>query len=321
MQPPSPRVFGGSHSAPIATRGPVGLAFAPISAVPKSPASSGVAAPKAVPTRSTTLPNPDHRWTTQNKVAKRFPGRSLFQDRDGPTYEDIHQQGVANCYLAALLAALARTPNGRIRLRKTVTQRSGSIVTVARDYDNEKPGPERKIPSDRYFEVALSTGDPTIVSDVLYATDSDRDFDPIFMDSPNKLLWPSVIELAYATLCGGYDKIGSGDGVSWARCIQDFLGNIDYIKLNLPQKTWDRRGKAGAMEPGQFDDLLGSAATKPTIVATGKKPGQLFAHHSYAVIQHDKHVTMLYDPLTTVTMPVKNSDLKPLCEDVISISL
>ena len=154
---------------------------------------------------------------------------------------------------------------------------------------------------------------------MLYATDGDRDYDPVFMDSPQKLLWPSVIELAYATFCGGYNKIGTGAGISWARCIKDVLGDVDYIKLNLPRKTWDRAGRSGEMGAHQFDELLGGAATKPTIVVTGLK-GNLLRHHAYAVVRHGAHSTTLYDPLVAVAMPVVRSDLKGACEEVISLS-
>jgi hypothetical protein len=308
-----------AQGAPIVTRGPIGLVLVSNTALPKNPTPVVGVAPKVAPILSNTLPPPDHQWSKGNKVAQRFPDRKLFEERAGPSQEDVRQQGVANCYLAALLAALARTPNGRIRLRKMVAPHAGSFVTVARDYDGEKPGAERKITADRYFEIALAASQPIAVSDVLYATDGDRDYDPVFMDSPQKLLWPSVIELAYATFCGGYDQIGSDAGISWARCITDVLGKVDYIKLNLPRKTWDRAGSSGEMGGHQLDELLGGAATKPTIIVTGLK-GKLLPHHAYAVVRHDTHSTTVYDPLTALAMPVVRSDLKGACEEIISIS-
>lgn len=297
---PTSRAATGGHSPPIATRGPLGLAFVPVVVAAPGPV---VTAAKVAAKRNT-LPAPEQQWTSADKIPKRFKGRPLFAQKGRPAVADIRQQGIGNCYLAGLLGAMANTPNGRTRITRLVTEHSGAIETKGRDYVDGNAGSLRTIPADRYFDVTFPGAKAVTVSDVLYADDSDRDWSPIFMDSPSGALWPSVIELAYATLHGGYDKIGMGGGVDVATCIGEVLGKVDFTMLHFPQKRKFRSGEdKGPLTTKDVRDTCAHAQSRATLAATSKKTAHLIGNHAYVVLRLSGNAVSLYEPLNAKTLP------------------
>lgn len=305
LQPPS-RAASAGHGPPVATRGPLGLAFVPVVVAAPGPV---VAAAKNAARRNT-LPAPEQQWTSADKIPKRFKDRPLFAKQGQPAVADIRQQGIGNCYLAGLLGAMANTPNGRARIKKLVTEHSGAIETKGRDYVNGQPGPLRTVAADRYFEVTFPGAKPVTVSDVLYANDSDRDWSPIFMDSPTGVLWPSIAELAYATLHGGYDKIGMGSGVDVATCIGEVLGKVDFTMLHFPQKRKFHKGvDEGALTTKDLRDACGLAQSRATLAATRKQAAKLIGNHAYVVLRLAGNAVALYEPLAAKTLPKVGLDV------------
>ena len=316
---PSVRAASGGHGPPVATRGPLGLAFVPVVVAAPGPV---VAASKNAARRNT-LPAPEEQWTSADKIPKRFKDRPLYASKGLPAVGDIRQQGIGNCYLAGLLGAMANTPNGRTQITRLVTQHSGAIETKGRDYLNGKAGPLRAISADRYFEVTFPGGKPVTTSDVLYADDSDRDWNPIFMDSPNGVLWPSIIELGYATLHGGYDKIGMGGGVDVATCINELMGKVEYTMLHFLQKRKFQKGAdAGSLTTKDLRDACGLAQSRPTLAATRKQPTTLIGNHAYVVLRLAGNAVALYEPLAAKTLPKVGLDtLEQELEALFSIKL
>src|SRR5205823_6528584 len=126
-------------------------------------------------------------------------------DKGTPALEDVEQGSLANCPLAAVLAALAYTPDGRKHLLGLVQEHSGTVETdlsAVADQLDEPPPPGKKITTSRYFGVTLG-GKTFEVSDVLY-TDEARDPNPKYMRSPKQVFWPCAIEKAYAEKEGSY---------------------------------------------------------------------------------------------------------------------
>ncbi len=279
-----------------------------------------VVAAKQAAARSNTLPPPEEKWSSANKIPKRFKDRRLFAKNGTPAVTDIRQQGIGNCYLAGLLGAMANTPKGRARLTSLVKEQSGAIVTTGRDYVDQTPGPSRTIPADRYFDVAFPGSKTITLSDVMYADDSDRDWSPIFMDSPSNLLWPSIIELAYATAHGGYDKIGMSSGVSVATCIGELLGKVDYTMLHFLTKR-KFRGKTddGPIKSKDLHDVCAQAGTRATLAATRDDATAMIGNHAYIVLKLSGSSVTLYEPLKPTTKVVKLDALPDQLEAVFSI--
>jgi hypothetical protein len=104
--------------------------------------------------------------------------------KNGPVVDDVQQGALANCPIAAILAALAHTESGRKRIAGMVSESTAAVETdlsgVASKLDN--PPKNNKITTNRYFTVSL--GNAIEVSDVLYTDDADANWSPIYMKSP-----------------------------------------------------------------------------------------------------------------------------------------
>jgi len=138
--------------------------------------------------------------------------------KDSPITEDVKQGELANCPVAAILAALAHTANGQRRINSMITEYTNASVKTTftkdilktlsskTDGDPDYRPPAKEFISKRYFSVRL--GSAIEVSDVFYAKYSDgTDVDMVYMGSPNEALWPCVIEKAYAAKIGSYQEI------------------------------------------------------------------------------------------------------------------
>jgi hypothetical protein len=169
----------------------------------------------------------------------------LGADSAQPT--DVVQGSLSNCPVASILAALANTPAGAERIRNAVTSQPGNVVTdvaaVMQYLENDgewKDKPNGSLSSKRYFTVELP-GIKQEVSDVFYTDEGDRNWGLIYIGMPNPynaktrhVLWPSVIEKAYATELKGYDKLNDVNDpeVVWKALIgtKPTLKNVKGLK-------------------------------------------------------------------------------------------
>lgn len=135
--------------------------------------------------------------------------------------EDVIQQGVTNCALAAILAALALTPKGRTLLQRMINEQKGLALSTysGKDHFNTFAG-DSKILGERYFTVKLAGKGARDVSSVFF-TDESTPPNMVYMTSAKpEVLWASVIEKAYASILGGYDNFSQIPTVVW----RDVLG-------------------------------------------------------------------------------------------------
>src|SRR4029077_16151324 len=121
------------------------------------------------------------------RQSRSLPARldvAALRERQGPPKHDqVQQQFIPNCYLAATLAAMANTANGRKRITNMITAQKGAITTICRKYDLQSVGAEERINSDRWFTVAFK-GTNVDVSDVLYHDDSEHNAHLRYMTTP-----------------------------------------------------------------------------------------------------------------------------------------
>jgi hypothetical protein len=223
-------------------------------------------------------PLPDGMGTT--KVASQVSW-SLFA-KGAPAVDDVRQGGLADCPLAALLAALAFTPSGRKHLLGVVTEHGGIVETdlsaVASQLDDPPPG--NKITSNRYFSVTLG-GKTFEVSDVLY-TDESTDPIPIYMKSLNRLLWPGVIEKAYAEKEGGYAALeGLTANVVWETVVGSKAGGFPVTAQT---------------EKAQIEGAAKNATKIPTMAASADAAAAVTDWHGFAVLGMQGAKILLYDP-------------------------
>ena len=137
-----------------------------------------------------------------------------------PMLRDVQQGELANCPIAAILAALAFTASGRKRLDSMITEYLGTstktafsnaiMTTLSRGGadDPDYPTQDKEILSTRYFTVNLKG--PIEVSDAFYVKETGQargDVDLVYMDSQTQVLWPCVIEKAYAVKVKSYQEL------------------------------------------------------------------------------------------------------------------
>ena len=158
-----------------------------------------------------------------------------------PSYTEVKQaENIANCPVAAILAAYAFTKDGRSFIDRMVSpEQTGNVQTdlsgLAAGTLSNPPG--ATLTSARYFTVNLPgavkvdltnrdkirgavqvPGEPGMfnlpggsvdVSDVLYTNDGDRDsWSLIYLRDPDgKTIWASIIEKALAVRLGSYENL------------------------------------------------------------------------------------------------------------------
>ena len=168
----------------------------------------------------------------------------LFNNKT-PSYKDMEQSSkLTNCPLGSWLAALAYTANGRKHIQNRLIIETTKQVVEIELSSNANEVPEtlkksgNKIKATRYFTVTIA-GKVYRVSSALYTDDADRGWSPVYMGSPTNVLWPCLVEKAYAKhLAKKKDK-----------------GDYKLLKdLNDPVIVWK--------------DLVGSTTTPLSVAAT-----------------------------------------------------
>ena len=235
------------------------------------------------------LPDPETNWT-DNLARFPYPSELPLYLKEGakelpPNYDQVLQQGVANCYLAATLAAMANTPIGVKQIQKMITPHSGPVTTIGKKYDLNRVDPEERIKSDRWFTVQFKNGSAE-VSNVLYHNDSDRDPSLIYMTTPppDRALWAAIIEVAYAHLKGGYDNISAGTGT---QSLTQFFEEFSELKWTI-------------LAPSQDADIkkaCTNAKTRAALIATKTSAATLTGWHGYAVLGMSGAKVKLWNPL------------------------
>ena len=182
----------------------------------------------------------------------------LDAEKGSPGFREVRQSGnLANCPVAAILAALANTSSGQTFIRRMITTTSARATTdISTAGELANPHPDPIISSSRYFTVTIG-GKSVVVTDVLYTDDHDRGWSPFYMRDPgDKCIWSAIIEKALAADLGRYEKI-------------DELGlsaNAFWEKL-LGSKPKGFEVKAG-MTMTSIVDAATAAVRVPTIAAS-----------------------------------------------------
>jgi hypothetical protein len=221
---------------------------------------------------------------------------ALFGSKKSPTFDEVKQApGLANCPVAAILAALAFTASGRALLQKMVKETKAATLTDLAGLDKDtlsNPPAGMKLSSSRYFTVALPRG-AVEVSDVLYTDDHSAGWSPLYMRDPHEhSLWAPIIEKALAVqLDNSYE-------------------NFDALPLTA-NDFWE---KITGTKPGGFavdsktpgDKIMEAARASVRVSSIGasKDSGTRFVSefHGHAMLGLDGSRIRLYDPAKAKTL-------------------
>jgi hypothetical protein len=270
-QPWGPQPGGAPRpgSAPLWTKG---------KSTPPAVKAAGVA---------TKMPGPT---TDQDSREVRLVDWPLYAEKGSPGIREVRQSGsLANCPVAAILAALANTSSGQTVIRRMITTTSAAATTdISTAGELANPHSDLIISSSRYFTVTIG-GKSVVVTDVLYTNDADRNWSLFYMRDRNEAcIWSSIIEKALAAHLGSYEKI-------------DELGlsaNAFWEKL-LGSKPKGFEVKLG-MKPDTIVDAATAATRVPTIAASRADQttvASISPFHGYAVLGMHGSRIKLYDPM------------------------
>jgi hypothetical protein len=286
---------GPGYNSPTTSYGP--LQSPVLASAQQSPGSGGGSGSGQAAAKTYVLPDAETVWS--NNLA-RFPAVSKLPlyYKNIVNHNQVKQQGIANCYLAATLASMANTKAGVIVIKKMIASHTGPITTICKKFDGDKPpGPQMQLNSDRWFTVSFRN-DAIDVSDVLYHDDSDHDPNLQYLTTPNgdKALWGPIIEVAYAKLKGGYDNISAGKGLT----LDVFLNEFCTIDWDILYPGKDNAG---------IKKACSNAGAKPAFIATRTDSKILTHWHGIAVLGMSGTKVKLYDPLQTKELSIEFNDL------------
>ncbi len=227
--------------------------------------------------------------------------RSIGWDlgKDVPSERDVKQGELANCPVAAILAAMAHTAGGRKRIDSLITEYVNTqvkttfskevLATLSSKLDDpDYKRPEKEIVVKRYFTVNLGTS--IEISDVFYIKYTDgSDVDMIYMGSPKKALWPCVIEKAYAVKIGSYDDLDD-----------DTKHTVNEFWTVLVGSKPDGFSIDANTDLAKINATAKAAGTVPTIAASKDDATKVTAHHGYAVMGIQGSTIELYNPYARI---------------------
>jgi hypothetical protein len=239
------------------------------------------------------LPMPPPAAGSSTIIQARSIGWDLAKDT--PSERDVKQGELANCPVAAILAAMAHPAGGRKRIDSMITEYVNTQVKTtfskevlatlsAKLDDPDYKRPEKEILAKRYFSVNL--GNAIEVSDVFYVKYSDgSDVNMMYMDSPKRALWPCVIEKAYAVKIGSYDDLDD-----------DTKHTVNEFWTVLVGAKPDGFAINENTDLSKISAAAKAAGTIPTIAASKDDATKITTHHGFAVMGIQGSTIELYDP-------------------------
>lgn len=220
------------------------------------------------------------------------PGGGNLQLRDvqqpifghqGPQPDDVIQGAIATCPAAAAMVAMAHANSAAIRNMITHLQ-SGS-------------------PRVYHIQFRRRRARGTRVTTRFYH----RGGGLIYASSPNGIIWPSLLEKAYAVYAGGNSYRGLargqrqlGNPPDVAQVMQDFVGNFSWIAHTDAQNVTQPLSGLSSVQGRNLTQALRQAGNRPTIAASlgANVPAatNVVANHAYAILGYRNARVTLRNP-------------------------
>ncbi len=270
----------------------------------KDPVSPSPAPSKAVV--ATVMPAPTNDSDSRNVHEVPWP---LFASKT-PAFRDVKQApGLANCPVAAILAALASTATGQTLIKGMVSEGTGTVTTnISKAGDLASPPGGAVVTSSRYYAVKVG-GATVTVSDVLYTDDHDRGWSPFYMRDPqDKSIWASIIEKGLAAQLGSYENIdllGLSANDFWEKIAGSKPDGFE-VKADTPLSKIIEAAKASVRVP-----TIGASKADQSSIAS------ISPFHGFAMLGMQDTKLKLYDPAKAALQFVSPTDFRTAFQAVL----
>jgi len=281
---PGPQGIGGFGSTGQ-SRGP--LSRLPPNAILLAQAGGVIVPiPNRIPTEPTPIRGPGSQNLTLQDVQLPVFGHQ------GPQPDDVIQGAISTCPAAAAMVAMAHANPAAIR-NMIIGYQAGTVATstapaLPRVYDVQFRRRNARV-------VRITTRFYHQAGQLIYAR------------SPNQVIWPSLLEKAYAVLAGGNSYSGLArsqrqlsNPPDVSQVMQDFVGNFGWTAhTNAQNVTQPLTGLSSAQRRNLIREL-NQAGNRPTIAASlgSNVPAgtNVVANHGYAVLAYNGGQVTLRNP-------------------------
>jgi hypothetical protein len=198
---------------------------------------------------------PDHDF--DRCVRDSVPNPVLFQkqraDADAVNSRDVQQDGLGDCHFLAPLAALATTPRGRALIRDAIVENKNDKGNVL-SWTVTLHQPQTHLFGRTTFrDVHVTVDGPYVIGHARLRPENGQNE-----------VWPLVLEKAYATYAGGYNRIGRG-GVP-TNALEILTGRqATFVSLGWPERLFRSYGA----DELQADLARGKVVVLSTKAGTG----------------------------------------------------
>ncbi|MEQ1636230.1 MAG: C2 family cysteine protease [Methylococcales bacterium] len=250
----------------------------------------------------------------------------LFSKK-GLSYDEVKQApGIANCPVAAILAALAFTSVGRSYIQGVLSESTGNVETDLSPLKSKaaikaktalaNPPPGMKISSSRYFTVNLPKSTQE-VSDVLYTDDGDRNsWSLLYLRDPSEQsIWAAIFEKALAVHLGSYenfDALNIKANDFWLKITGASPGVIE-MKADTPLSTIINAAKNSLRVPtiGASNADKKDIAVRPGAKDADKEFDKVVTEfHGFSMLGLKGKMIQLYDPAQAKTILISPEDFR-----------
>lgn len=245
-----------------------------------------VPTPNRIPSEPTPIRGPgSHNLTLQDVQLPMF-------GHQGPQPDDVVQGAISTCPAAAAMVAMAHANPAAIRNMITGYQAGTTGTTTA-----------PALP--RVYDVLFRRRNARVVR--VTSRFYHQAGQLIYANSPNGVIWPSLLEKAYAVFAGGNSYSGLARSQRQLsnppdvnQVMQDFVGNLGWIAhTNAQNVTQPLTGLSSAQRRNLIREL-NQAGNRPTIAASlgSNVPAatNVVANHGYAVLAYSSGQVTLRNP-------------------------
>lgn len=270
---------------------------------------SGAPSPSPAPSKAviaTVMPPPTSDRDSRNVHEVTWP---LYASKT-PAFREVKQApGLANCPVAAILAALASTASGRTLIGGMVSESTGAVTTnIAKAGDLADPPASTIVSSSRAYAVRVG-GVTVTVSDVLYTDDHDRGWSPFYMRDPqDKCIWAAIIEKGLAAHLGSYENIDAA-GLSandfWEKIVGSKPDGFE-VKAETATSKIVEAAKAAVRVP-----TIGASKADQSPIAS------ISPFHGFAILGMQDAKLKLYDPAKAALVFLTPADFRTAFQAVL----